>query len=63
MTDAEAALLDWSAKQGRILTGDGRLNELYQPPRHVFFPDELPHHYLARGPDARTPGFGVVLFF
>ncbi|CAM9996574.1 unnamed protein product, partial [Discosporangium mesarthrocarpum] len=36
---------DWSAKQGRILTGGGRLNELYQPPHFPFCEDELPQYH------------------
>ena len=33
LVDVEHTVQDWSAKQGRILTGGGRLNSLYTPQR------------------------------
>ena len=37
--------MDWSSIQGSILTGGGRLEELYQPPLFPWRPDELPHYH------------------
>ena len=37
--------MDWSAIQGSILTGGGRLEELFQPPLFPWRPDELPHYH------------------
>lgn len=42
--------LDWSAKQGRILTDDGAALRHYSARNGFpFSPRELPHHYLERG--------------
>ena len=42
-----SALLDWTKKQGRILTGGGRAEEYYTAERGFpFGAIELPHHYL-----------------
>lgn len=42
--------LDWTAKQGRILTADGRANEYYCQERGFpYKEEELPHHYLILG--------------
>jgi hypothetical protein len=42
--------LDWTAKQGRILTANGRANEYFCQERGFpFEEDELPHYYLMRG--------------
>lgn len=40
--------MDWSSIQGSILTGGGRLEELYQPPLFPWRPDELPHYHKVR---------------
>lgn len=45
---AIASLLEWSNIQSHILTGAGRLNDLYRAPRFPFTEDELPHHHLAK---------------
>lgn len=37
--------MDWSSKQGRILTSEGQINEVYTE----YTDDELPHHHLIRG--------------
>ena len=43
-------LLDWSAKQGRILTDEGKAIEYYCSERGFpFTSDELPHHHLEKG--------------
>lgn len=48
-TGAEVSrLLEWSSRQAHILTGGGRANELYQPPRFPFKQEELPHFHKAR---------------
>jgi hypothetical protein len=40
-------LLDWTSKQGRILTANGRASEFYTSERGFPFHDhELPHHHL-----------------
>lgn len=40
-------LLDWTSKQGRILTANGRASEFYTSERGFSFQeDELPHHHL-----------------
>jgi hypothetical protein len=45
-----ADLLGWSAKQGRILTGGGRAESLYNAERgYPFDQSELPHHHLLHG--------------
>ena len=39
--------LDWTAKQGRILTANGRANEYYCQERGFpYQEEELPHYYL-----------------
>jgi hypothetical protein len=38
-------IMDWSALQGTILTGGGRLLELYNYPQFPFREDELPHYH------------------
>ena len=38
-------VMDWSSIQGSILTGGGRLEELFQAPRFPWRPDELPHYH------------------
>ena len=39
--------LDWTNKQGRILTCEGKANEYYRSERGFpFQPEELPHHHL-----------------
>lgn len=43
-----ASLLEWSNIQSHILTGAGRLNDLYRAPRFPFAEDELPHHHLVK---------------
>lgn len=43
-------LMDWTSKQGRILTGDGKATEYYTAERGFpFEPEELPHHHLIKG--------------
>ncbi len=45
--------LDWSAKQGRILTGGGNAERLYTAARGFpFTDDELPHFHLMAGTTA-----------
>jgi hypothetical protein len=39
------SFMDWSSIQGSILTGGGRLEELFQAPRFPWRPDELPHYH------------------
>lgn len=40
-------LLDWTSKQGRILTANGKAETYYTPERgYPFQEDELPHYYL-----------------
>eukprot|EP00035_Acanthoeca_spectabilis_P000920 m.76279 g.76279 ORF g.76279 m.76279 type:complete len:349 (+) comp10513_c0_seq2:45-1091(+) len=47
---------NWSDKQGRILTGDGQITQLYTPERGFPFADEeLPHHHLRN--KTTTPAF------
>lgn len=42
--------LDWSSKQGRILTGGGKATALYTAERGFpFDASELPHHHLSNG--------------
>lgn len=44
------AALDWSAKQGRILTGGGVAEPLYTAARgYAFEQAQLPHHHLEAG--------------
>ena len=38
------ALLDWTSKQGRILTAEGKYIQFYKP--NTFQEDELPHYHL-----------------
>lgn len=48
-------LLDWTAKQGRILTANGKATSYYIPERgYSFKPEELPHHYLLDGSSWET---------
>ena len=42
---SSCSAMDWSSIQGSILTGGGRLEELYQPPLFPWRPDELPHYH------------------
>jgi len=43
-------LLDWSAKQGRILTAEGKALQYYsQENGYPYRDDELPHQYVERG--------------
>jgi hypothetical protein len=50
--------LEWSDRQRRILTADGRATELYCASRgYPFEESELPHHHLGRG--ATRPVFGA----
>ena len=43
-------ILDWSAKQGRILTAEGKALQYYsQENGYPYRDDELPHHYVERG--------------
>jgi hypothetical protein len=44
----EPGAMDWSARQGDILTGGGRLVELYNAPAFPWREDELPHYYKLR---------------
>eukprot|EP00040_Diaphanoeca_grandis_P015156 m.77129 g.77129 ORF g.77129 m.77129 type:complete len:399 (+) comp24981_c0_seq2:123-1319(+) len=39
---------DWSAKQGRILSGDNRIADLYKAPKFPFDEAELPHFHLLK---------------
>lgn len=49
--------LDWSAKQRRILTADGRADELYTKERGFDFDmTELPHYFLMQGDTRRVFG-------
>jgi hypothetical protein len=41
--------LNWSAQQGDILTGGGRLEQLYNAPNFIWTGDELPHYHKMRG--------------
>ena len=42
--------LDWTSKQGRILTANGRANEFFCPERgYSFVEDDLPHYRLMCG--------------
>jgi len=51
----QAENLDWTPKQGRILTGGGRAEKLYTPERGFpFGPECLPHHHLLAGTAATT---------
>ena len=45
-----SALNDWSAKQGRVLSGAGRVEQCFPP----FDPAELPHHHLLQGDTAEA---------
>ena len=47
------SLLDWGSTQGYILTGGGKLNDVFTPGKH-FSTDgtELPHYLKAQGIDA-----------
>ena len=48
--DWRDTLLDWTAKQGRILTDEGRANDYYCSERGFpFASNELPHYYLEKG--------------
>ncbi|KAL7456324.1 hypothetical protein ACHAWC_007841 [Mediolabrus comicus] len=48
-TNMETSLLDWSAKQGRILTDEGKAVEYYCSERGFPFTSaELPHHHLEK---------------
>jgi len=54
MSNDDASLreqhLDWSSKQGRILTANGTASSLYTSERGFSFrSDELPHHFLQLG--------------
>lgn len=50
MANFEEALLDWSPKQGRILTGGGVAEALYSSVRGFPFEEfELPHFHLLQG--------------
>ena len=43
-------ILDWSAKQGRILTAEGKALQYYSQENGYPYRDvELPHHYVERG--------------
>jgi hypothetical protein len=45
--EENTALLDWTAKQGRILTCDGKATSFYTKDRgYPFEEEELPHHHL-----------------
>jgi hypothetical protein len=47
--------LDWTAKQGRILTATGRANEFFCRERGFpFEDDELPHYYMMQGDTSFT---------
>lgn len=46
------AALGWSSKQGRVLTGGGVAEELYDPARGFpYHEKELPHYHLVRNED------------
>jgi hypothetical protein len=48
--DWRQSLLDWTAKQGRILTDEGKATEYYCSERGFpFESNELPHYHLERG--------------
>ena len=48
--DWRQTLLDWTAKQGRILTAEGKATEYYCAERGFPFTSrELPHYHLERG--------------
>lgn len=40
--------MNWSAQQGHILTGGGRLEKLYNAPDFVWTEDQLPHYHKTR---------------
>ena len=40
--------MDWSAKQGHILTGAGVLEQIYTAPAFPFSEEELPHYHKLR---------------
>ena len=40
--------MNWSAQQGNILTGGGRLEKLYNAPDFVWTEDQLPHYHKTR---------------
>eukprot|EP00294_Goniomonas_avonlea_P016420 CAMPEP_0114555278 /NCGR_PEP_ID=MMETSP0114-20121206/8664_1 /TAXON_ID=31324 /ORGANISM="Goniomonas sp, Strain m" /LENGTH=341 /DNA_ID=CAMNT_0001740393 /DNA_START=25 /DNA_END=1051 /DNA_ORIENTATION=+ len=42
-------LLGWGSKQGHIVTGGGRLNDLFVPNRDYNHPVDLPHHHKMSG--------------
>jgi hypothetical protein len=47
MSTLEEKLLDWTSKQGRILTANGKATEYYTSDRGFpFEKDSLPHHHL-----------------
>mmetsp|Transcript_62558 Transcript_62558/g.148973 ORF Transcript_62558/g.148973 Transcript_62558/m.148973 type:complete len:354 (+) Transcript_62558:148-1209(+) len=41
--------MDWSAKQGYILTGGGKIEEHYNAPLFPWTKDELPHYHKMQG--------------
>jgi hypothetical protein len=44
--------LDWSSKQGKILTCAGKATDYYTASRGFpYTDDELPHHYMMKGTD------------
>jgi len=46
------AALGWSSKQGRVLTGGGVAEKLYDPARGFPYDEkELPHYHLVRNED------------
>lgn len=48
------AVLDWSSKQGRILTANNNLSDLYQASRGFPYVDsDLPHYHLINGTTRR----------
>jgi hypothetical protein len=54
-------LLDWSPKQGRILTGGGVAEALYTAERGFPFDEsELPHYHLTQGTTAEFTGWRAV---
>jgi hypothetical protein len=46
--------MDWSATQGYILTGGGKLEEYYNPPLFPWSRDELPHFHKVNGDTWKT---------
>lgn len=50
MSTNDSKLLDWTPKQGRILTGGGVAEKLYKPERGFpFDATQLPHFHLMQG--------------